>query len=310
MDGKSLTNGLADVLNETVSSSDFLSSRASYDFIYEAALEFCRRTRALTSTQTITTVADQASYDINPDFLMLYLRDNENRYVVKYNDGTNDYFIPFRPYEAVSYANQTTSTLIPSYFSILDNQTLTTRITGSATSSGALSNGETTLNDSGAPFASVEVGDDIHNTTDGSDGIVLTVTSTSALVTALFGGTDNDWDSSDAYVIVPQGRKKLYLDPPPSTAGHTITFLYIQKPEPVYSPYMTYRFDRQYQPALIKYAAWLYKYKDSEPNFGDSWYRYWDQQCRMASRTEHKSFDKLRMRVNMSVRSYGNRSWR
>jgi len=310
MDGKSLTNGLADVLNETVSSSDFLSSRASYDFIYEAALEFCRRTRVLTKTQTITTVADQAAYDLDADFLMLYLRDPQNRYIVKYTDSSsNDYFLPFRNYEAVEYGNQQTSAYVPSNFSIIDNSTLTSRITGTATSAGAESNGETTLTDSTAPFASVEVGDDIHNTTDGSDGIVLSVTSTSALVTALFGGTDNDWDSSDAYVIVPQGRKKLVLDAPPSTAGHTVTIHYVQKPDPVYSSYMTYRFDRQYAPALIKYAAWLYKYRDSEPNTGDSWYRYWDQQCRMAARTEHKSLNKTTMRVNMMKRAYEHRSY-
>ncbi len=310
MDGKSLTNGLADVLNETVSSSDFLSSRASYDFIYEAALEFCRRTRVLTKTQTITTVADQAAYDLDSDFLMFYLRDSQNRYIVKYTDSSdNDYFLPFRNYEAVTYGNQETSVYVPSNFSIIDNSSLTDRITGSATSAGALSNGETTLTDSAAPFASVEVGDDIHNTTDGSDGVVLSVTSTSALVTALFGGTDNDWDSSDAYVIVPQGRKKLALDPPPSTSGHTVTIHFVQKPNPVYSPYMTYRFDRQYAPALIKYAAWLYKFRDAEPNFGDAWYKYWDQQCRMAARTEQKSLNKPTMRVNMMKRSYAHRSY-
>ncbi len=310
MDGKSLTNGLAALINETVSSSDFLDSRASYDFIYEAACEFAMRTRALTKTQAITTVADDDEYDLNTDFMGLYLRDSQNRYTLKYNDGTTDYFLPFRPYEAVYYANQTTSALIPSNFSLNDNPTLTDRITGTATSAGALSNGECTLNDSSAPFAAVKVGDDVHNTTDGSDGVVISVTSTSAIVTALFGGTDNDWDSSDAYVIVPQGRKQLILDPPPSTAGHTATLYYIQKPDPVYSPYRAYRFDRQYRPALIKYAAWLYKYRDSEPNFGDAFYKYWDAQCRKAANSEHKSLDKLSMRVNMMKRSFGSRSYK
>jgi len=113
MDGKSLTNDLADVLNETVSSSDFLNSRASYTFLYEAACEFARRTRVLTATQTITTVADQAAYDLNADFLSFYLRDSQNRYVVKYSDGTTEYFVTFRDYEAVSYANSQDSALIP-----------------------------------------------------------------------------------------------------------------------------------------------------------------------------------------------------
>lgn len=310
MDGKSLTNGLASLLNETVSTSTFLDSRTSYDDIYEAVLEFCRRTRVLTASQTITTVADQTNYDLNTDFLSLYLRDNENRYVVKFNDGTNDSFISFRDYEAISYANNTTSVEYPDNFSIIDKSTLTDRITGTATSAGASANGECTLTDASAPFTNVKVGDDVHNTTDGSDGIVIGVTSTSALVTALFGGTDNDWDTSDAYVVVPQGRKQLVLDPPPETAGYTVTIKYAQKPDPVYSPYKTYRFDRQYEPAIIKYAAWLYKYKDSAPNFGDAFYKFWDLQCRQAAKTEHKSLDKPRMRVNMMKKSYGHRSYR
>lgn len=310
MDGKSLTNGLAALLNETTSSSSFLESRVSYDYIYEAACEFCRRTRVLTASQEITTVADQTNYDLNADFLSLYLRDDQNRYIVKFNDGSNDYFLPFRDYESIVYANQTDSVEIPSNFSIIDKSTLTDRITGSVTSSGASTNSECTCTDSSEPFTNVKVGDDIHNTTDGSDGVVIAVTSTSALVTALFGGTDNDWDSSDAYIVVPQGRKQLVLDPPPSTAAYTVTIMYIQKPDPVYSPYRTYRFDRQYEPAIIKYAAWLYKYRDSAPNFGDSFYKYWDSQVRMAAKTEHKSLNKPSMRVNFMKRSYPHRSYR
>ena len=310
MDGRSLTNGLAQLINETVSSSDFLDSRSSYDFLYEAACEFCRRTRVLTATQTITTVANQSGYDLNPDFLSFYLRNSQNQYVIKHNDGTSDNFVYFRDYEANLYSNQTTAVPYPSSYSIIDTPTLTTRITGTVTSAGVSSNGECTLTDSAAPFSAVCVGDDVHNTTDSSDGLVIGITSTSAIVTALFGGTDNDWDSSDAYVIVPQGRKQLILDSPPSVSGHTITLQYVQKPLPVYSPFATYRFDRQYEPALVKYAAWLYKYKDSEPNFGDAFFKYWDMQCRMANKTERKSFDNLSMRVNFNKRSYGDRSYR
>lgn len=310
MDGKSLTNGLAKLLNENSTTSGFIDLRTSYDNIYEAVLEFSRRTRALTASQTITTVANQTNYDLNADFLELYLRDSQNQYIVKYNDGTNDYFLTFRDYEAVSYANQTDSVTLPYNFSIIDKQTLTDRITGTVTSAGASSNSECSCIDSSAPFANVKVGDDIHNTTDGSDGVVIAVTSTSSLVTALFGGTDNDWDSSDAYVIVPQGRMQLVLNPPPSTSGHTVTIKYVQKPDPVYSPYRTYRFDRQFESAIIKYAAWLYKYRDGEPNFGDAFYKYWDMNVRRAAKTEQKSLNKPTMRVNMMKRSYGYRSMR
>lgn len=309
-DGKSLTNGLADLLNETLATSSFLESRTIYDSLYEAALEFARRTRVLTATQTITTVADQATYDLNPDFLCFYLRDSSNRYVAKFNDGSTDYWLPFRDYEAIAYADNDNSVAVPANFSLIDDATLTDNITGTATANGTATGNECTLTDSAGDFTNVEVGDDIHNTTDGSDGVVLAVTSTTALQIALFGGTGNDITSGDAYVIVPQGRKHIVLDPPPSTAGYTLTLHYVQKPDPVYSYYRQYRFDRQYAHALIKYAAWLIKYKDSSPNFGDAFYKYWDQACRMAAKIEHKSLDKPRMKVNMMKSSYGTRSYR
>jgi hypothetical protein len=309
-DGKSLTNGLAALLNETLSTSSFLETKSIYDYLYEAALEFARRTRVLTTTQTITTVADQAAYDLNPDFLCFYLRDSSNRYVAKLDDGSNDYWLPFRDYEAVTYANNEDSVTLPTHFSLIDNATVDSNITGTATANGAATGNECTLTDSAGDFTNVEVGDDIHNTTDGSDGVVLAVTSTTALQVALFGGTGNDITSADAYVIVPQGRKSIVLDPPPSTSGYTLTLRYVQKPDPVYSYYRKYRFDSQYAHALIKYAAWLFKYKDSSPNFGDAFYKYWDQACRMAAKIEHKSFDKPRMRVNMIKSSYGTRSER
>ena len=310
MDGKSLINGLADLLNETVSTSSFLEERPAYDYLYEAALEFARRTRVLTKTQTITTVAEQAEYDLNPDFLSFYLRNSNNEYIAKLNDGSSDYWLTFRDYESVSYANQDDSVPIPSRFSLIDNSTLTDNLTGTATSVGASSGGECTLTDTAADFTDVSVGDDVHNTTDGSDGIILSKTSTTALVVALFGGSGNDWTSSDAYVIVPQGRKQIVLAPPPSTSAYTLTLHYVCKPDPVYSYYRQYRFDRQYAHALIKYAAWLFKYKDSSPNFGDAFYKYWDQACRMAAKIEHKSFDKPSMRVNLKKRSLGYRSLR
>jgi len=43
--------------------------------------------------------------------------------------------------------------------------------------------------------------DIVKNTTDGSQGIITAVTSTTVVAT-LAGGTDNDWDASDAYEIV------------------------------------------------------------------------------------------------------------
>jgi hypothetical protein len=310
MDGKSLLLDLAAVLDEDLDTSSFLDERSSYGFLFEAAKEFVRKTQALTATQSIATVASQAAYDANADYLSMYLKDSNNDYFLKLNDGSSDYFIRWRDYSGVIRANNTSSAAIPSNFSIVDKSSLTSAITGTATSAGALSNGECTLTDSSAPFANASIGDAVHNTTDGSHGYVIAKTSSSALVTALFGGTENDWDSSDAYVVVPQARKQIYFDPPLSTSGYTATFYYLQKPDPVYSPYRTYRFDNQYHLALVKYAAWLYKYKDRQPNFGDAFYKYWTDSIRQAARQENKSINRYSMRVNFNRRSYGDRSYR
>ena len=312
MDGQSLTRELADILREDPDTSGFIRLQASYDWLYQAAIEITRRTQCLTSSQTITTVGDQRGYTLDADFLWLYLKNHRNEYFIKYNDGTNDYFLTWRDYDAIVAGNQTTSVDIPSKFCIIDYSMLTSPITGTATDTGTLSNSESTLTDSTAPFANISVGDEVHNTTSDSDGIVLAVTSTSALLTALFSATSSVdyWATSDAYVIVPQGRKQLYLDPPPLTAGHTITVQFIQKPTPVYSPYRTYRFDNLAKGVLVKYAAWLYKYRDREPNFGDGFYRYFEMECARAVKQSGRTFNRSSFKVNFMKRSFRDRSYR
>lgn len=167
------------------------------------------------------------------------------------------------------------TTLIPHNFSIRNKDTLYSQVTGTATSDGNASAGKCLLTDTSALFWTtdyVKPGDSIHNTTDGSTGIVLSIESTTTLYCALFGGTDNEWDSSDAYVIQPQARIELYLDPPPSTSGHIIDIQYVKIPEPVYSDYGVYPFRQHLNEAIVRYAAWLYKYRDSQPDFGNAWY--------------------------------------
>ena len=64
------------------------------------------------------------------------------------------------------------------------------------------SNNASTLTDSTQSFTTDELVDyRIYNTTDGSDGIITANTATTVTAT-LAGGTDNDWDTSDAYIIV------------------------------------------------------------------------------------------------------------
>lgn len=303
MDGSTALYRLRNLLNEDANSA-FLDDRTSYDFINAAANEFVQRAKALKSSQAVTTVASQRGYTLNADFLELHLRDRQNKLYLPYNDGSssNSEFIYWKDYEDLILEDNITAVSKPSHFTIIDDTTLDSQVTGTATSAGALSGGQSTLTDSAADFSDVSAGDIVHNTTDGSDGIVLSKTSSTVLVTALFSGTENDWDSSDAYIIQPQGRLQLQFDPPPSTGSHTLTVHYIQRPAPVYSDYGVFRFQPQHMDAILKYAAFNYKYRDQDPNFGDAYYQHWDRQLREANHGLNKSFNRKRLKVNLSAR--------
>jgi len=309
MTGRVLYEQVYALLQES-SSSGAIDTKLTYDFLYEAATEVVRRTECLTGEQTITTVALQAAYNLNSDFLAFYVRDSLNRLQVKFYDGNAYSWLTYRPYEAVYYANNLTSMAvpIPFNFSLRDNPALPTNITGTATSGGTVTNGECTLN--GAGFTNVTAGSEVGNSTDGSYGIVVEYTSATALVTSMFGGTNDDWTTSDAYVVIPQPRKQIILDPPPLTAGYVLTVPYLQKPAPVYSPYRQYRLDDQLTPALAKYAAWLYKYRDREPNYGDAWFKHFEMQVRKIGHQTRKAYDRYNMRVNFNKQSYSDRSYR
>ena len=299
---------LRQLLNED-SSSTFLDDKTSYGFIRDAAVELVKRTQCLRTTQSITTVADQTNYALNADFLAPYLKDDSGEIVIKYNDGSVTTFLPHQKYDDIFIANNTTSVATPQCFSIIDRPTMYSRITGTCTSAGAVSATtlEATLTDSGGDFSNASVGDVIHNTTDASDGYILSKTSTTVIVTVLFDsvtGTtaEKDWDSSDAYVIQPQGRLDLVLDPPPSTSGHTITVPYIQRPDPVFAPFRSYRFQAHYMEPLVKYAAWLYKFRDREQDFGHAYYQMFDRGTRMNANSLNKALNRKGFTVNLKGR--------
>jgi len=280
MDGYTLLYQLRQLLNES-STATWLDTQSSYDYLYQSAIMLSNRINMPTTTQTITTVADQTNYPLNADYLKMYLTDNQNRYFVKYYDGTSYYWVYWRDYAGVVLANQTTSVKIPDSFTIRD-RAASDPDTGTCTTAADETNNEATLTDSAATFTTtgVSAGDWIHNTTDASHGVVVSVTSETALVSALYGGTDNEWDDSDAYKITMQPRLELVFDPPPSTASHSVTVYYVQKPAPVYSYYRSYKFYPALMPALVHYAAWLYKYRDRQPDYGDVFYKTWDNACR------------------------------
>ncbi|MEA2066549.1 MAG: hypothetical protein U9O65_05565 [Thermotogota bacterium] len=273
MDGKDLKRRVRQFLNEP-STSSFLDARTTYDFLYEAAKAWVIASKCLRKTQTITTVADQRAYTLDGDFLGHYLRDDDRDFFIKYNDGSNDYFLDFKTYQEIIHDNNTDSQSIPDYWGITTDPTLDDQITGTASADGDATGGKARLTVASAKFADVTAGDVVHNTTDASDGIIAKVVSTVALDVCLFGGTDNEIDASDTFIIQPRGRLQLVFDPPPSTTSHTVTVYALQSPAPVYSDYDIYPFAYDYAEALAKYAAWLYKYRDKEPDFGNAWYQF------------------------------------
>lgn len=272
MDGRELKYMFRMLLGEG-SSSDFLDSKSIYSVLNEGATRVTEKTGCLHAEQSITTVASQIAYNLKADYLGLRLKDSRGNWFIRYNDGTTDYDLPFKRYDDVEADNNTTSVLIPSRFTINEKLTLFGRITGTTTSAGALDSNtnESTLTNTSATFitSGVQPGDVVHDTTNTYDGYVIEVSSETALITAMFsvadtGSVSKGWGNSTTYTIQPQPRKTLILDPPPSTAGHTITVFMRVKPEPVYSDFRMFRFSKNYNMAAIFYALSMYKYRDQK----------------------------------------------
>jgi len=295
MDGKDLIRRVRQLVNES-STSSFLDERTTYDFLYQAAIQWVIETECLTATQEITVVDGTADYTLNGDFLSLYLKHND-KFFIKYYDGSSYTFPTFKHYAEVIYDNDTTEVSVPSEFTLFDDPTLDTLISDTADTAADDIGGKSTLTMSTAVFGDVTTGDIIHNTTDASDGVVVKVSSTKIIEVCLFGGTDDEWDLNDAFVIQPRKRLMLKLVPPPSTDDHTVTVYYLQKPDPVYSDYDVYKVAFDYPDVLIKYAAWLYKYRDEEPDFGDAWFKYWEYQVNRYRRLTNRALGKEESRI-------------
>jgi hypothetical protein len=277
-------NRLAQLLNDAHPSGYWIDKKLSFDLLFEAAKNFASDTRSLHSTQTITTVATQAKYTLMPNFLRVLTEDSKGKETIPYNNGTSTTWLSLEQYPTIVYDDMDDST--PYRFAITDRPKAT-QITGTATSSGTNAGGSVTLTDTNAAFTSLVAGDSIYNTTSSYIGYVLSVTSATVIKTAMFNlsavqSAYGDWTSSDAYIIQPSARYDLVLDPPPDTSGHTIALEYVCSPDPVYTDYGSYGFASGYEEALLKYAAWLYKYRDLQPKIGDALYKAYDMQMRKA----------------------------
>ena len=304
MDGYTILTQLRQAIGESETST-WPNAKLSYECLYRAAVASADRSGILTGLEVITTVADQAAYRLNVNYLRLYLMTDQNQHYIKYDDGTSHFFLYFENLTSIVSNDASSSVLIPQRFSIKDSDQIT-QVTGLATSTGSLTNtytlfgeslGKTTLTSTSTSFDSVRIGDIVHNTTDDSHGVVIGLVDTHNVVCALFEGTNNYFTSGDAFIINPQMRYEIYLDPPPSTSGHTFTVWYIKKPNPVYSAYERYDFPDDFN-GLVSRAAWEYKYRDREPNYGDRYYTGWDMGMKRLGKATNRAKQRKGFGVN------------
>ena len=313
MEGFTLLRSLREILNESVGST-FMNDRTSYDYIYHAVQDFNVRTHFATSNQTINVTANNAIYPLNADYCGIALANTYNQPYVKYTQGGSDTFIYNMDYSVIILNNSSATAPVAQGFAVTDAAPAS-MITGTATSTGTLVNGETTLTDTGASFMTTTVpGDYIHNTSDGlySSGVVIAVVSNTQLICAMFEGTNNFYTSNDSYIIVPQSRYNIVLSPIPSATA-ILTVPYLTKPGPVYSMYRSYKLPNNSLLPIVHYAAFLYKFKDTQPDFGNALYKHYDLYARKVSAEMRKAIpEKSGFKVNMSkqnMRSTATGQW-
>lgn len=234
--------------------------RYFFDCLNQAAADFVRETTALKNTAVITTVADQQAYDLPHDFLALYAKDRRRRLVAKYESGSNVYWPVCSSQEKIFRLNLTDAQDVPSRFAVAEADAAPDPVTGTATADGAKAGGLATLTDSAAAFVgAVNPGDLIANTSDASAGVVISVTSDTALKAALFGGGVNEWASGDAYEITPLPKFRVILEAPAASDGDTLTVPYLAKPAPIYHDAGMWRFDAASCRAIAYEGGYIYK---------------------------------------------------
>jgi len=298
MDGLTIKKKVYDLLSEDMDTSRFVSDRRTFDFVYEAVCDYVETLQSFIGTQVITTVESQQEYELNPDFLSLYLRDIRGRRFAKYNDGSDDSFIYWQDYSEMILSLPSSSQAQVERFSIIDDYTITS-ILGTASLAGNKTNGESVLT-SATSLTSVAIGDSVQNITDVSSGVVI---ATTPLTTCLFDGTDDEWDVSDSFAVIPQGRKKLALSPIPSEAGHTITISYIKKPVPVYSNVRGYPIPDKDMESVILKAVGSYKMRDQKLQEADYYLKLADKGIKKSAARNNRALNRETIQVSFIKRA-------
>lgn len=284
MDGKTLTSLWLDAVDMPQKDNLFhTDERRVYQYLDRAAVDFIRETRCLTKTVVLTTVVGQQAYDLPADFIELYLRDRNNRLTVKYYDGAVYSWPLLTSFDRIFRGNLTVKQEKPSCFAIIDKITQPALIAGTTTAAGTKTAGQCILTDSAKAFLTTDLvypRDVVHNTTDESDGLVLSVTDATHLVSALFDGKKNAFRNGDSYIIQRATAKQIYLDAPSETAAHTITVPYICMPDPVYSDYGFWRLPAAYCHAIVCEAAFLFQNREGDYTSADRHHILFAQEIR------------------------------
>lgn len=273
MIGKRLTEEFLDAIDTKELSEGFITQKRAYECLDLAAAIYVRETRSLHKTINITTVAEQQEYPLPPDFIDLYMRDNNDKIFLRYTNGDGEVSWPvMAPEEHIYRLDYSEPAENPACFAIVNNENEPALITGAADVAGAAVTGRCILQDNDRLFLTthrVWPRDLIYNHTDESWGYVLGVIDATHLYTALFSGTNNDWTGADTYTIIPGYKQLLKLDAPSLTAGHTIAVPYVSMPAPVFWELGSWNFPERVCRAIVSGGAALFKtskteYKEAE----------------------------------------------
>ena len=268
MNGSMLTQQFLDHIDVLEASDDYASRRRIYECLDMASGIFCRETKSLHTSITIDTVAGQQAYDLPPDFIDLFITQASGRSIIRYSDTINYCWPRLTTYERLYRKNLLTPQNTPNLFAIIDKPSTNDVITGSCSAAGAASNGLTLLTDPTKSYMTttnrVWPRDIVHNHTDGSMGYVIQNFDATHLYTALFGGTDNDWTTSDTYTIQPASQKILFLDAPSAVTGHVMHISYVCMSEPVFSDFGMWRFSDRTCRGIAAGAASIFKREKKE----------------------------------------------
>ena len=301
MTGAVLLNQLNQILSEI--NTTFIDRKTSFDYLYEGAKDFAKETNSCTNSQSIVTVANQSAYNLNPDFLEILTKDSSNFPTIMLTWGNSPTYLGWESYSDYLQGVIFETAGMPTSFCITDAGVLPSEM-GVCSGNFISIGGESFLTTGIADFSSVYPGDAVINLTKNYYGIVIGTVSSKKIKTAMFSlqgrnSSSVGWDLSDEYIIQPAPRFQVLLDPAPILSGQTVTVSYNSKPLPVYSDYGSYSFASGYESAIVKYAAWLYKYRDKKPAFGDPFFMAYERDMRKAKSVNRKARGATGFRVNL-----------